>query len=128
GCRITTSPPKTSRTTPTSEAIPTAIVSTPSRRHSAASRTSPKPYPWPLTTGTIAGASATTFARCACQRPSSSSTVTPTSAALHVDVEGLVEQRVEGEVPLAQVLHGLAPGADLELDQAQVRVVGLEAL
>ena len=40
--------------------------------------------------------------------------------------EGLVERPVDREVPLADVLHCLATGADLELDQPDVAVVGVE--
>ena len=44
----------------------------------------------------------------------------------HVEVEGLVERLVQRQVPLAGVLDGLAAGADLELDQADVAVLGVE--
>ena len=50
----------------------------------------------------------------------------PTCA--HVDRERLVERAVEREVPLAGVLDGLAAGADLELDQPGVGVVGVEGV
>ena len=46
------------------------------------------------------------------------------SAARHVDVECLVEQLVEREVPFAEVLGGLPARAHLELDQTE-EVVGL---
>ena len=45
---------------------------------------------------------------------------------LHILGEAKVERAVEREVPLAEVLDRLAAGADLELDQADVRVVGVE--
>src|SRR3954471_24507773 len=34
----------------------------------------------------------------------------------HVEVEGPVHHRPQRQVPLADVLHSLSPGADLELD------------
>ena len=46
----------------------------------------------------------------------------------HVQVERRVERPVERQVPLADVLDGLAAGADLELDQPDVRVVGVEGV
>ena len=45
-----------------------------------------------------------------------------------VELERLVEGTVERQVPLAGVLDGLAAGADLELDQPDVGVVGFERL
>ena len=48
--------------------------------------------------------------------------------AVHGELEAAVEQRSQGEVPLAGVLDRLAAGADLELDQAGVRVVGVEGV
>ena len=50
------------------------------------------------------------------------------SAHTGVDVERLVELGIQRQVPLAEVLHCFAAGADLELDQAQVGVVGVEGV
>ena len=46
----------------------------------------------------------------------------------HVEVEGLVDEAVQRQVPLPGVLHGLAAGADLELDQPDVGVLGVEGV
>ena len=65
-----------------------------------------------------------TVARCRRQRLDRRETQTPSPAVSHVDVEGRVDQRTEREFPLPDVLDRLAPAADLELDQPEVRVVG----
>src|SRR5471032_3015346 len=45
------------------------------------------------------------------------------SSAAHVDVESLVEQAVQWQVPLADILHRRASGAQRELDESEVAVV-----
>ncbi len=50
------------------------------------------------------------------------------AASPHVEVEGRVERLAQRQVPLAGVLDRLAAGADLELDQADVGVVGVEGV
>src|SRR3954453_19656201 len=47
-------------------------------------------------------------------------------APVHVKGEGPVDHRTQREVPLTDVPDSLAPGADLELDQPDVRVVRVE--
>src|SRR3954452_11127253 len=60
--------------------------------------------------------------------PSTYNVSTATSPPAHVQRESLVEQRRQRQVPLAGVLHRLAPGADLELDQPHMRVLRVERL
>src|SRR3954454_14104283 len=97
----------------------------------------PKPEPLPLSTVTMPGCASRTWCRCARQRSPSTYRVSgmgvsrapfPSSPARHVDRERLVEQRVERQVPLAGILHGLAAGAGLEADQPDVRVVLVEGV
>ena len=49
-------------------------------------------------------------------------------AVAQVELERLVDGAVDRQVPLAGVLDGLPAGADLELDQPDVGVVGVEGL
>src|SRR3954447_20813462 len=95
----------------------------------------PKPYPLPLSTGTIPGCASRTRCWWARQRPASTYSLRGivTSAprgrtTLHVQREGPVDQRVHREVPLSGVLDRLASGAHLELDQADVRVVRVQGV
>src|SRR5215211_9134485 len=81
------------------------------------------------------GTAPATVRRCSRQRSPSSRRVTPlmsaprhSSPAFHVEVESLVQQRIEGKVPFTEVLHRLTSGADLELDEAEVRITGLQPL
>src|SRR4051812_17880593 len=126
-------PPEAAATVATSLYMPTATVSTPIRVASCASRGSPNPYPLPLRTGTIPGCALRTDSRWARQRGPSTYRLRGIAGSaphgrptLQVQRERPVDQRVEGQVPLPGVLHGLAPRADLELDEADVRVVGVE--
>src|SRR5689334_21698092 len=50
------------------------------------------------------------------------------ASTLQVELESLVQQGIQRQVPLPGVLDRLAAGADLELDQADVRVVGVEGV
>src|SRR5690349_5461407 len=131
GVSTSTSPGNAAATSGSSSAVPTATVSTPSSAASAASRALPTPYPLPLTTGTIPGVASTVARRCRRQRSSSTYSENVTfrprrtaswSAPAHVDVEGLEQHLVERQVPLPDVLHRLAAGAELELDEPDVRV------
>src|SRR5829696_2670071 len=80
------------------------------------------------------GIASATVSRCSRQRSPFSRRVTPLMSSLpqhssptfHVEVESLVQQRIEGKVPFTQVLHRLASGADLELDQTQMWIVLLQ--
>ena len=95
------------------------------RRPPRASRALPKPVAVALDHRHDArGRRRRACCRCARQRGSSTYSVKViASAPVEVEVEGLVEQPVQRQVPLADVLDGLAAGAELELDQAEVRVV-----
>src|SRR4029453_12807621 len=135
GFKITISPKNPSGTMPTSDAMPTAIVSAPRILDSSANRRKPKPYPLPLITGTMPGIAPATVRRCSRQRSPSKRSVTPLislpqqlSPTFHVEVESLVQQRIQRQIPLTEVLHRLASGANLELDQPQMRIVGLQPL
>src|SRR5215212_1879958 len=135
GFKITISPENASRTMPTSDAMPTATVSAPKILDSSANRRKPKPYPLPLITGTMAGVAPATVRRCSRQRSPSNRSVTPLislpqqlSPTFHVEVKSLVQQGIQRQVPFTEVLHRLASSANLELDQPEMRIVGLQPL
>src|SRR5689334_3972971 len=82
-------------------------------------------------TGTRPGRFRATSRRCVRQRsPSTCSTKLTASSppSLEVELEGSVDRPVQREVPLAGVLDSLTTGADLELDQTEVGVVGRQRL
>src|SRR5215207_6604175 len=82
------------------------------------------------------GTAPATVRRCSRQRSPSSRSVTPlmssipqcSSPTFHVKIEGLVQQRIEGKVPFTEIFHRLASGTDLELDEAQMWIIGFQPL
>src|SRR4029453_391183 len=81
------------------------------------------------------GVAPATVRRCSRQHSPSTRSVTPLislpqqlSPTFHVEVKSPVQQGIERQIPLTEVLHRLASGANLELDQAQMRIVGLQSL
>src|SRR4051812_11407176 len=77
-------------------------------------------------TGTMSGVTATVAAKCARQRASSTYKVkvmAGSPAPGQVQLESLEQHLVQRQVPLTQVLGRPPAGAELELDQPEVRVV-----